>query len=85
MDIILEYWDREDYSTNSVIKKTETISGSKIDIFKKFDAKNNSLRYCNGSYYKFQDKEIQKEYNIWYKSLDKQTKFNMYYGGGIVD
>lgn len=86
MDIIVEYWDRVSYTnTNSEVKRVETWSGSKEEIFKKFDGKNNSLRYCNGSYYKFKDSALQKEYIEWYNSLSENTKFNMFYGNGVVD
>jgi len=82
----IEYWDMVSYtSCNSEIKREEIWEDSKEEIFKKFYDKNNSLRYCNGSYYKFKDELIEKEYREWYNSLDKNTKFNMYYGGGVVD
>jgi hypothetical protein len=71
--------------TNSVIYEIETWEGDKEDIFKRFDKKNNSLRYCNGSYYKFEDSVLNEEYKNWYKSLDESTKFNMFYGNGVVD
>jgi len=86
MDIIVEYWDRVSYtSCGSEVKKVETWSGTKEEIFKKFDKKNNSLRYCNGSYYKFQDSTLQKEYLEWYDSLSQSTKLDMFYGNGVVD
>lgn len=86
MKAIIEYWDRISYtSIGSEIKKTETWEGTKEDIFKKFDENNNSLRYCNGSYYKFQDKALETEYREWYTNLSKATKFKMYYGNGVVD
>lgn len=84
--IIVEYWDRISYtSCNSEVKRVETLNGTKEEIFKKFYKKNNSLRYCNGSYYKFQDNTLQKEYIEWYNSLNESTKFNMFYGNGVVD
>ena len=86
MDIIVEYWDRISYThCRSEVKRVETWSGAKEEIFKKFDKKNNSLKYCNGSYYKFQDGTLQKEYRDWYDSLSESTKFNMFYGNGVVD
>ena len=84
----LEYWDRESYTTcNSIIKRIEEISyEDDIDLFEKFYKKNNSLRYCNGSYYKFEDKQIEQKYNEWLKSDDyKKKSFNLYYGNGVVD
>jgi len=92
----IEYWDPKNeivvtdtgfryLDTKSVIKNVETWYGDKEEIFKKFDKKNNRLRYCNGSYYKFEDKTLEDEYRTWYKSLDENTKFNMFYGNGVVD
>jgi hypothetical protein len=89
MKVILDYWDRKDYpySWESEIKDTKEIEGfNEIDLFEQFYKLNNSLRYCNGSYYKFQDKEWQDKYNQWLKSDDyKQKSFNLYYGNGVVD
>ena len=88
MKATLNYFDRVSYtSCNSEIKKQEEINGiSNIDIFEQFYKKNNQLRYCNGSYYKFQDIEWEHKYNEWLKSDDyKKKSFNLYYGGGVVD
>ena len=82
----IEYWDRVDYySGRSEVKRIEIWEGSKEEIFKKFYESNNRLRYCNGSYYKFKNKLIEKEYEEWYDSLSESTRFSMYYGNGIVD
>ena len=82
----VEYWNRIDaYTHGSKLVKTETWEGTEEEIFKKFAAANNRLRYCNGTYWKFKIKEMQDQYIAWYKSLDKATQFNMYYGNGIVD
>ena len=96
MKIQIEYWNPNNKTvvtekgfryldTKSVITRIEVWNGNKEEIFKKYDAKNNSLRYCNGSYYRFKDKELQEEYLSWYNNLSKSTKFNMYYGNGVVD
>lgn len=96
MEVRVEYWNPKNESvvtesgfryldTKSVITKVEIWEGTKEEIFKKFNKKNNSLRYCNGSFYKFEDKTLETEYINWYKSLDETTKFNMFYGNGIVD
>jgi len=96
MEAQLNYWNPENkdvvtadgfryLSTKSVITKVVTIEGTEEDIFKEFYAKNNSLRYCNGSHYEFQDADLKHRYDAWYKSLSKATTFNMYYGNGIVD
>ena len=82
----IEYWDKVSYTTSaSEIKRTENWYNTKEGIFKKFDKQNNRLRYCNGSYFKFEDETLNTEYLNWYKSLSESVKFNMYYGNGVVD
>jgi len=82
----IEYWDRIDYkSSKSEIKRVETWEGPKEFIFKRFNRENNSLRYCNGSYYRFEDKTLDTKYVNWYNNLPEGTKFQMYYGNGVVD
>jgi hypothetical protein len=74
--------------TRSVITNTkEIVDETEIGLFEQFYKLNNSLRYCNGSYYKFRDKEWERKYNEWLKSDDyKKKSFNLYYGkNGIVD
>jgi len=96
MEVRVEYWNPKNESvvtesgfryldTKSVIIRVEIWEGTKEEIFKKFDKENNSLRYCNGSHYKFEDETLQTEYIAWYKSLDEVTKFKMFYGNGVVD
>jgi hypothetical protein len=89
MKTVLDYWDRKDYpySWESEIKNQKTIEANDdIAIFEKFYKMNNSLRYCNGSYYKFNDKQWQDKYNEWLKTDDYKSKsFNLYYGNGVVD
>jgi hypothetical protein len=96
MEAKIDYWNPKNETvvtetgfryldTKSVITKTETWNGTKEEIFKKFYKENNSLRYCNGSYYKFKDNLLQQEYMEWYNTLSEATKFNMFYGNGVVD
>ena len=88
MNVILDYWDKVDYTTiHSEIKGQKEINGNNdIEIFEQFYKLNNSLRYCNGSYYKFQDKEWENKYQEWLKSDDyKKKSFDLYYGNGVVD
>lgn len=88
MKLILDYYDRESYlNFKSIIKSQREIEADNdIEIFEKFYKMNNILRYCNGSYYKFQDLEWQNKYNEWLKSDDyKKKSFDLYYGNGIVD
>jgi hypothetical protein len=87
MIVELNYWDRVSYtSPHSEIKRQENIEAdTEIEIFEKFYKMNNSLRYCNGSYYTFK-KEWQDKYNNWLQSDDYKAKsFNLYYGNGVVD
>ncbi len=88
MKAILEYLDKIDYrSIYSEIKKTQEIEGTdEIDLFEQFYKLNNRLRYCNGSYYTFQDKEWENKYKQWLKSdYYKKKSFDLYYKNGIVD
>lgn len=75
------------YDTRSVIQRQEIIEGTNnFEIFEKFYKLNNSLRYCNGSYYKFNSLDWQEKFNNWTKSDDyKKKSFSLYYGGGVVD
>lgn len=54
------------YDTSSVVKKTLTFKietpEDKEVMFRKIYHLNNELRYCNGSYYKFQDAKYDNEY-----------------------
>ena len=86
--VTLDYWDIPDRTEiQSIIVNTKDITGNDdISLFEQFYKLNNSLRYCNGSYYKFHDKEWQDKYNQWLKSDDyKKKSFNLYYGNGVVD
>jgi hypothetical protein len=88
MEVILDYWDKVSYtSCNSEIKHQKTITAiSDVDAFEQFYKLNNSLRYCNGSYYKFNSNEWANKYQEWLHSEDyKKKSFNLYYGNGIVD
>lgn len=81
MEIEIEYKNpRSIYCKDNLIWR-----GSEESIFKRFYEENNSLRYCNGSYYKFKDNQIDLKYREWLKSLSKATRFKMYYGNGVVD
>ena len=95
---VLEYWNPENktivtedgfryLSKKSVITNMKDISdNTDIGLFEQFYKLNNSLRYCNGSYYEFQDKEWERKYKEWLQSDDyKKKSFNLYYGNGIVD
>ena len=66
--------------------KVSVLSAETEDaLFEQFYKKNNRLRYCNGSYYHFQDNKIQQDYREWEKNLSKSRSFELYYGNGVVD
>lgn len=96
--VILDYWGPKNESvvtesgfryldTRSVIKSTKEISDdTEIGILVQFFKLNQSLRYCNGSYYTFQDNTWENKYQEWLKSDEyKKNSFELYYGNGIVD
>lgn len=86
--VSLDYYDIKDrtYYRSEIIRNEDIEGANEIDIFEKYYKKNNSLRYCNGSYYKFTSKEWQDKYNEWLKSDDYKAKsFNLFYGNGVVD
>ena len=88
----VEYWDRlrqtkvtesgfryEDQNS-SLIKIEDFPEGE--EGFKQFYHMNNSLKYCNGSYYKFHDSTDSEKYSEFVK---KYNTIENYYNGGIVD
>lgn len=85
MEAKVEYWDRDYKSYKSELVRTETLSGTKEEIFNEYYKKNNQLKYCNGAYYDFFDETLKTEYINWYSSLSEGNKFEMYYGNGVVD
>jgi hypothetical protein len=82
MEEIIIYLDRDPRFSG----KVSTLTAETEDaLFEEFYKKNNQLRYCNGSYYKFQNPEQQKKYQEWRKNLSHSRSFNLYYGNGVVD
>ena len=66
--------------------KISTLAAETEDaLFEEFYKKNNQLRYCNGSYYEFQNPKTQEQYRNWEKSLSHSRSFELYYGNGVVD
>ncbi len=66
--------------------KISTIEGKTLeDVFVKFYKANNHLRYCNGSYYQFVEKNDEEQYRSWLNVLPRSYSFDLYYGNGIVD
>ena len=60
-------------------------TGTYDQVFEKLQRGNNSLRYCNGYYAEFEDKEVKALYRTWQVVLPESRSFDMYYQGGIVD
>lgn len=98
MKIIVEYWNPKNVTvttesgfryldTKSVVTKTEEheveTPEDKENLFKTIYHRNNSLRYCNGSYWKFVDKSIEAEYHGAF--MRKYNTISNYYGNGVVD
>jgi hypothetical protein len=95
---VLDYWSPKDETVvtetgyryrdmSSVVKYSKDISDETYNgLFEQFYKLNNKLRYCNGSYYTFQDKLMEFYYKEWLKSDDfKVNSFDLYYGNGVVD
>lgn len=70
-----------DYNKSAV----EEWEGTFDDVCEKLNVINNKLRYCNGHYYKFEDKDMQSNFRIWYDLIPSARSFALYYGNGIVD
>jgi len=89
MEEILDYYDVLDRTNpkSTIVSQKIIKSDNEIDIFEQFYKLNNRLKYCNGSYYKFQNEEMKKKYLDWLKSDDyKKKSFDLYYGkNGIID
>jgi hypothetical protein len=89
MRTVLDYYDIVDRCNprSSIFSTKELVFESDIDCFEQFYKLNNSLKYCNGSYYKFQDPVWSTKYSEWLKSDDYKSKsFDLYYGkNGVVD
>lgn len=81
----LNYFDREN-SKSVFIREEEISAETEMDLFIEFYKKNNRLRYCNGAYYKFKNKDTEIAYKKWLKSPEyEKISFQLYYGGGVVD
>ena len=66
-------------------KKEETFSGDNYqEVFKDIYRYRKTFRYCDDGF-EFPDKEDEKSYDNWYKSLSEMERFNLFYDGCIVD
>ena len=77
----VEYWNSVYKGAPSKLVKTEDWPYTR-ESFELFYQKNNSLRYCNGSFYNIVDPEIEKEYREFHKEYNT---IENYYGNGVVD
>ena len=66
-------------------QESHKIEGTYDSIFADFDRANNRLRYCNGHYHRFKDKEIDKLYRLWGHWIPESRGMDLYYGNGVVD
>lgn len=66
-------------------EKTSQSTGTYDQVFERLERSNDRLRYCNGCYYYFEDKEVAALYRTWQVVLPESRSFDMYYQGGIVD
>lgn len=65
--------------------KVHQYSGTYDQVFEQLERYNNRMRYCNGYYAEFEDKEVKALYCMWQEVLPESRSFDMYYQGGIVD
>lgn len=80
-EISVEVAHYNDYEVDRTEQWTDTFH----NICEKFERANSRLRYINGSFYKFKDEQMQRDYYCWYNLLDGNEQFKLYYGNGIVD
>lgn len=75
----------EDYSDYKPTGEKFIYDGTMDEVFERFYKANRTYRYCNGTYYKFTDKNVEHKYDLWNKSMSHSRSFDLYYGDGIVD
>lgn len=69
------------YSADKVTPSTGTYD----KVFELLQSYNNRMRYCNGCYGEFENKEVKALYRTWQEILPESRSFDLYYQGGIVD
>lgn len=60
-------------------------SGTLDEVFERLERENNRLRYCNGHYFEFDDKEHRRLYGMWARLIPYWRSFKLYYGNGTID
>ena len=83
--MIVQYWNCKGWESVSKLTRVETWEGNNEDIFRRFARANASLRYCNGSYYKFECSSCRSLYSVWHSSLTSDVKADLFYGNGTRD
>jgi hypothetical protein len=78
----IEYWNAPYQGAKSELIRTEDWPDTD-ESFAKFYNLNNSLKYCNGSHYKFVSDEVRRRYHEDF--FPKHHTIRNYYGGGVVD
>jgi len=73
------------YDNYKKTNRQQNLRGQEDEIFEQLYKLNNSLRYCNGSYWKCESEDNENKYLDWRKNLSKSRHFNLYYGNGVVD
>lgn len=79
IEIKIKKIDRDE--ENELVFKGST----KEKIFEDIYKYRRTYRYCSDIKFKFVDESNEKEYNDWWKNLDRNKSFSLYYGSGIVD
>lgn len=59
--------DYDDYKPNG---RTETLEGVLADVFDRYTTHNDRLRYCNGDFWRFKDKNVSTLYTMFVEMYD---------------
>ena len=77
--------DRYEYTNRDkdhIVERHVIIGNTLEECFKKAYPYERSLRYCNGYWTEFEDKDINSKYKEWKRT---GVSIEMYYGNGTVD
>lgn len=80
--IKVEYWDVDYKGAKSKLIRTEEWPDTDESLAKYYEL-NNSLKYCNGSHYKFVSDKVRERYSKEF--FPKYHTIENYYRGGVVD
>lgn len=87
---VFDKWDKEIlitvvYYSDYKPEKESEWEGTLNDVFNRLDRANNSLRYCNGMYYKIKGVHAEELFRFWQHLIPFMQSFNNYYLGSYVD